>query len=67
MNEIFQREITVTASYVNPYTHGRAANLLNTRKLQLSELISDKLTLDEIEDAFKIREKKGKAMIYPNI
>lgn len=65
--EIFQREITVTASYVNPYTHGRAANLLNTRKLQLSELISDKLTLDEIEDAFKIREKKGKAMIYPNI
>lgn len=64
--EIFQREITVTASYVNPYTHGRAANLINTGKLRLSELISDRLSLDEINEAFKIRGKNGKMMIFPN-
>lgn len=64
--EIFQKEITVTASYVNPYTHGRAANLINTGKIKLSELISDRLSLDEINEAFKIRGKNGKMMIYPN-
>lgn len=64
--EIFQREITVTASYVNPYTHGRAANLLNTGKIRLSELISDRFSLDEIEKAFEIRGKNGKMMIFPN-
>lgn len=64
--EIFQREISVTASYVNPYTHGRAANLINTGKIKLSELISDRLSLDEINEAFKIRGKNGKMMIYPN-
>lgn len=64
--EIFQRELTVTSSYVNPYTHGRAANLVNTGKIRLSELISDRLTLDEIGKAFEIRGKNGKMMIYPN-
>lgn len=64
--EIFQREITITASYVNPYTHGRAANLLNTGKIRLSELISDRLSLDEITKAFEIRGKNGKMMIFPN-
>lgn len=64
--EIFQRELTVTASYVNPYTHGRAANLINTGKIRLSELISDRLALDEIGKAFEIRGRNGKMMIYPN-
>ena len=64
--EIFQRELTVTASYVNPYTHGRAANLINTGKIRLSELISDRFSLDEINHAFKIRGKNGKMMICPN-
>lgn len=65
-HEIFQRELTVTASYVNPYTHGRAANLINTGKIRLSELISDRFSLDEINHAFKIRGKNGKMMICPN-
>lgn len=64
--EIFQREITVTASFVNPYTHGRAANLVNTGKIRLSELISDRYTLDEIHKAFEVRGKNGKMMIFPN-
>lgn len=64
--EVYQRELTITASYVNPYTHGRAANLINTGKLRLSELVSDRLTLDEIHKAFEIRGKNGKMMVYPN-
>ena len=64
--EIFQKEITVTASYVNPFSHGRAANLVNTGKIKLAELISDRLPLDDINRVFEIRGKNGKMMIFPN-
>ena len=63
--EIFQKEITITASYVNPFTHGRAADIVNSGKLKLSELISERLSLDEIQKAFEIRGKNGKMMIFP--
>ncbi|PWJ51254.1 zinc-dependent alcohol dehydrogenase family protein [Faecalicatena contorta] len=63
--EIFQRELTITASYVNPFTHGRAVELINNRKLKLKELISDIIPLDEIETAFEIGGKNGKMMIIP--
>lgn len=63
--EIFQRELTITSSFVNPFTHGRAADLINSRNLQLMELISDFIPLDEIEKAFEIKGKNGKMMIKP--
>ena len=63
--EIFQRELTITASYVNPFTHGRAAELLNSGKIRLQELISDRLSLDEINKAFELRGRNGKMMILP--
>ena len=64
--EIFQKEITITSSFVNPFTHGRAADIVNTGKLVLSDLISERLSLDEIHDAFKIRGKNGKMMVLPD-
>lgn len=64
--ELFQKEITLTTSYVNPYTHGRAAALINAGKIKLSELISDRFTLDEIQKVFEIRGKNGKMMVFPN-
>lgn len=63
--EIFQKEITITSSFVNPFTHGRAADIVNTGKLQLSGLVSERLSLDEIHEAFKIRGKNGKMLILP--
>lgn len=64
--EIFQKEITITASYVNPFSHYKAVHLVNTGKLKLSELISDRLLLDDIDSVFQIRGKNGKMMVYPN-
>lgn len=63
--EIFQRELTITSSFVNPFTHGRAAELINSGKLQLKELISDYIPLDEMEKAFEIKGKNGKMLIVP--
>ena len=64
--EIFQRELTITASFVNPFSHGRAVHLVNTGKLRLSELISDRVALDDINNVFEIRGKNGKMMVFPN-
>ncbi len=63
--EVFKKEITVKASYVNPYTHGRAANILGSGKLRLKELISDIIPLDNINQAFEIKGHKGKIIIQP--
>jgi L-iditol 2-dehydrogenase len=63
--EAFKKEITIKASYVNPYTHGRAASLLNTGKLKLGTLISDIISLDCINDAFLTKGHKGKMIIKP--
>ncbi len=63
--EVYQKEISITGSFVNPFTHGRAADLINSGKLRLSELISDRLSLDEFQKAFEIRGKNGKIMIFP--
>jgi 2-desacetyl-2-hydroxyethyl bacteriochlorophyllide A dehydrogenase len=63
--EIFKKEITIKASYVNPYTHGRAANILGSGKLRLKELISDVIPLDNINQAFEIKGHKGKIIIKP--
>lgn len=64
--ELFQRELTVTASYVNPYSHGYAVDLVNNGKIKLSELISDRFELEEIQRVFEVRGKNGKMMVYPN-
>lgn len=63
--DAFKKEITIKASFVNPYTHGRAAALLNAGKLSLGELISDIILLDQINDAFTIKGHKGKMIIKP--
>ena len=45
---------------------GRAAGLVNAGKIRLTDLISDRLPLDDINEVFKIRGKNGKMMIFPN-
>ena len=63
--DVFRKELTITSSFVNQHTMSRAAALISSGKLILSDLISDRLSLDEIHQAFKIRGKNGKMMIFP--
>ena len=64
--DVFQRELTITSSFVNPHTQGRAVTLVDSGKLRLAELISDRLTLDEMNRAYEIRGRNGKMMVFPN-
>lgn len=63
--QAFQKELTVTASFTNQFTHGRAAGIISSGKLHLQELISDVLALDEIQKAFDMKVRTGKIIIKP--
>jgi 2-desacetyl-2-hydroxyethyl bacteriochlorophyllide A dehydrogenase len=50
--EVFQKELTITSSFVNPHTFGRALSLLASGGIRTSALITRVLPLDHINDAF---------------
>ena len=61
----FKKELTLKTSFVNPNTQGRAAQIIASGRLNLKDLISERLSLDEINDAFKPGLRNGKTVIIP--
>ncbi len=64
---IFSREITLKASYINPYTIGRAVALLNSGKLVVRDLITDVIPLKDCLKVFSDASYRthGKIMVRP--
>lgn len=65
--EIFAKEISIKASYINPYTIGRSVNLLNSGRLKVDDLIETRIPLADAQKVFTDRSyiKKGKVVILP--
>ena len=63
--ELFSKELTIRTSYVNPYSHGKAADLIAKKKIRLKELISDRYELKDIGKAFSQKQRNGKCIIIP--
>ena len=65
--DIFKREVTIKASFINPYTQQRAVDLLRTKKINVKELITDRVPLTEIAQVFMndSYRKRGKIIIEP--
>lgn len=61
----FKKELTIKTSYVNPNTQGRAAQIIASGRLNLHELISDRVALSNIQDAFAPGPRNGKTIIVP--
>lgn len=51
--EVFAKELHITASFINPYTFQRAISLLAEEKINVKDIISLKLPLDEILKVFE--------------
>ena len=62
---LFKKEMTVTSSFINPYTFQRALTILETGRLELSSLITNVVPLDNIVEVFTNDEyrRAGKVMI----
>lgn len=46
--EIFKKEITIKASYINPYTQKRALALIDSQKIDVSSMIYKTISVDEL-------------------
>ena len=59
--EVFLNELTVLGSYINPFTHQRALDLLAGGRVRVEPLISAHLALDEFGEALSLAGS-GQAM-----
>jgi threonine dehydrogenase-like Zn-dependent dehydrogenase len=64
--EVFQKELTIKGSFVNPDTHSRAVALLD--KLQIAPLITHRFGLDKLEQAIltQMSAESVKVIVKPN-
>lgn len=65
--QIFQKELELKASYINPYTQKRALDLIDSGRLDVSSMVCPTCKLEQLEDILKnskLREK-GKYIICP--
>lgn len=63
--QLFKREVTIKASFINPYTHGRAVRILESGSINVKDLITDRYRLEELQQALESHGKNGKMMVIP--
>lgn len=66
--EIFKKEIELKASYINPYTQGRATEMIRDGRIDVSSMVYKVASLDELPKILADRtlRSKGKFIIAPN-
>ncbi len=66
--EIFKKELILTSSFINPLTHQRALDLIDSKKLDVSSMIHDIIALSELEEVLNSPEKRslGKFLVNPS-
>ena len=67
--QVFQKELVLKASYINPYTQKRALDLINSGRLDVSSMVYEVCSLDELEEILSRPEvrAKGKYVISPKM
>ncbi len=62
---IFQRELTIVSSFINPYTFTRSVRLLAQKRVVMDDIITDIVPLDDINRVFTdpYFRKRGKVLI----
>ena len=65
--DIYYRELTVRGSFVNPFTHARAIELLASKQVKVMPLVTHRFPLDEAARAFETAQGKDavKVLLVP--
>ena len=65
--DIYKKELTILGSIINPDTHQRAVNLINSGTLKIQELITHSFPLDRMEQAIHMQmsAESIKVMVHP--
>lgn len=64
--DVFKKELKIIGSIINPDTHQRAVNLINSGRLEIKKLITHSYGLDCLEEAIKMQmsDKSIKVVIH---
>ncbi|MDR2570272.1 MAG: zinc-dependent alcohol dehydrogenase family protein [Oscillospiraceae bacterium] len=54
--DIFKKELTIKGSFVNPDTHARAVELINTGKVNVAPIITHRFGINDLEKAIKCQK-----------
>ena len=67
MHPIFQKELTIMGSFVNPDTHSRAVALLSSGQMKLKELITHRFPVSQLEAAIRkqVSPESIKVLVKP--
>jgi 2-desacetyl-2-hydroxyethyl bacteriochlorophyllide A dehydrogenase len=63
LQKMFQKEIRIHNSFLNPYTFETAVNLLTTRKINVSDLLTHQTPLENIKELFYSNDLSGNIKI----
>ena len=65
--EIFQKEVVLKSSFINPYTQDRAIKLIDSKKIDVTSMIHEVCSLEELESVLASPElrSKGKYVVNP--
>lgn len=65
--DIYKKELTIVGSIINPDTHQRAVNLLNSGELKIKELITHAYDLEHLDEAIHMQmsAESIKVMVHP--
>ena len=58
--QVFQKELVLKASYINPYTQKRALDLINSGRLDVSSMVYEVCSLDKFGRNFEQAGGEGK-------
>ncbi len=65
--DVYQKELKIVGSMINPDTHQRAVNLINSGSIKIRELITHRFGLNGVEDAIKMQmsSESIKVVVHP--
>lgn len=65
--EIYNKELTIVGSMINPDTHSRAVSLINSGRIQLKPLITHSFPFEELEQAIltQMGSESIKVLVVP--
>ncbi|ANH04794.1 zinc-dependent alcohol dehydrogenase family protein [Shinella sp. HZN7] len=67
--DLLFREVRILTSFLNPFTHGRAAALISSGTIKVDRLISRRIGLDDLPDAVANPPRPGevKVLVMPGV
>ena len=53
--DVFQKELTIRGTFVNPDTHLRAVELINSGRIKIAPILTHTYSLDELPEAIAMQ------------